>query len=299
MVPRGDDCLIQRNSVRRARGVTGGFTLIELLVVIAIIALLLAILVPAVQMARERGQRVACLSNLRQLTLAWILYADEHEGKLVCGTGFSPMPVGQKILVPWVGSAFEYPRDHDALVANPAKGLLWPYIRELSVYRCPRGRPGHVLTYATVPGANTRQEGMYLPEGTNRVGSTVLKLTRLADIISPSAAQRAVFADVGQITDEFRTNYLSPAWDMSGGPPTHHTGGMTLSMADGHGEYWKWKGRETLEMPRELFLRRNLMYEMLAGPQDYPPQTEEGLYDLQRLQRATWGRLGYPAAEGS
>ena len=55
-----------------------GFTLIELLVVIAIIALLMAILLPALKAAREQGKRAVCLNNLRQLTLAWIMYADGH-----------------------------------------------------------------------------------------------------------------------------------------------------------------------------------------------------------------------------
>jgi prepilin-type N-terminal cleavage/methylation domain-containing protein len=52
-----------------------GFTLIELLVVIAIIAVLMAILMPALHRAREQGKRAACLSNLKQMTLAWIMYA--------------------------------------------------------------------------------------------------------------------------------------------------------------------------------------------------------------------------------
>ena len=62
---------------------TGGFTLIELLVVIAIIAILMAILMPALQRVREQGQRAARLSNLKQLALAWIMYADENEDRVV------------------------------------------------------------------------------------------------------------------------------------------------------------------------------------------------------------------------
>ena len=57
-----------------------GFTLIELLIVIAITTLLIAILIPVANRAREIGQRAVCLSNLRQLTLAWNLYAEDNDG---------------------------------------------------------------------------------------------------------------------------------------------------------------------------------------------------------------------------
>jgi len=60
-----------------------GFTLIELLMVIAVIALLLALLFPVLHSAREAGQRSVCLSNLRQLTFAWLAYADDCNGQIV------------------------------------------------------------------------------------------------------------------------------------------------------------------------------------------------------------------------
>ncbi|MHC4326341.1 MAG: type II secretion system protein [Planctomycetota bacterium] len=60
-----------------------GFTLIELLVVIAIIALLLSILTPALNAVKERGKRAVCMSNLRQLSLAYITYAQLYNGRFV------------------------------------------------------------------------------------------------------------------------------------------------------------------------------------------------------------------------
>ena len=68
-------------------GKTRGFTLIELLVVIAVIAILMAILMPALQRAREQGQRAVCMGNVKQLGLAWVMYADENDSRIVNGAG--------------------------------------------------------------------------------------------------------------------------------------------------------------------------------------------------------------------
>jgi len=215
----------------------------------------------------------------------------------------------------WVSGAFLFPQQsRSKLMANPNKGALWPWIKDIDVYRCPRGRPGHALTYATVSSANgSPVEGTYLGDNMarfrlstlqltgKRVGSTVLLLTNLTDIVSPGAAQRAVFIDKGDTTlthHDFRVEYLYPKWSTKSPPPIHHRDGVTLSMADGHAEYWKWKGRETVNMPRMLVstsrgFTGNVYFERLEGYDGYEPQTEDGLYDLQRLQRATWGRLGY------
>jgi prepilin-type N-terminal cleavage/methylation domain-containing protein len=281
-----------------------GFTLIELLVVISIIALLIALLIPALRSAREQGQRAVCLSNLKQLTLAWTAYAEEHDGKLVEGRAFTDTHAGSRKIKSWLGRAFRYPEIKLDVGENPDKGALWPYVKNLDVYRCPRGRTGHLVTYSTVAAANgiyvegTRLQGFRgreLLELGERVGSTVLRLIRLTDIVSPGAGQRAVFIDQEQIptSSDFYVYYLYPEWKFFSPPPLHHENGTTLSMADGHAEYWKWKARETVTIPRELYYDGNLFLEEVLKGDDYEPQNEDGMYDLQRLQRATWGRLGY------
>jgi prepilin-type N-terminal cleavage/methylation domain-containing protein/prepilin-type processing-associated H-X9-DG protein len=293
-----------------------GFTLIELLVVIAIIAGLLALLVPALRSAREQAQRAVCLSNHRQLTLAWLTYAQEYDGCLVEGRasaihreggGRSGKPV--LTVHGWLGKAF-LETGRAAVMAHPDKGSLWPYINDVDFYRCPNAKPGHLATYGIVSGANGgAAEGTYVSDASDpgtlspigkRVGRTVLYLTRLDQITHPGPGRRAVFIDPGQlVVGDFRVDYLRPLWHAGYYPPLRHASGTTLSFADGHGEYWKWKARETREMPRTSLPYRDshLFYEMLVDPDgviaNYEPQTEEGLYDLQRLQRATWGRLGY------
>jgi len=278
-----------------------GFTLIELLVVIGVIALLLALLIPVLHSTRELSYRTVCLSNLRQLTLAWLAYAEEHDSKLVSGCAFGTR-TKRYTLQGWVG--YDFSTSRPSWITGPDKGALWPWIQDDDIYSCPRGRPGHAVTYATVIAANGADaEGTYmedtggwdLTESGIRVGPTVLKLTRMTDIVSPGAAYRAVFIDTGQtpLSDDFYVHYLYPRWQFHSPPPVRHGEGTTLSMADGHTEYWKWKARETVQMPRELFPARGVFLELLEGWKDYQPYTEDGLYDLQRLQKATWGRLGY------
>jgi prepilin-type processing-associated H-X9-DG protein len=282
------------------------FVLIELLVVIAVISLLISLLIPALRSAREQGHRTVCLSNHRQLILAWLAYASEHDGKIVDGHPgrMTRITRGSRVIEireGWLGRAFWNPASRSELINNPDKGALWPWIRNLDVYRCPQGRPGHPATYGTLISANGMPaEGTYWPQSggadvvSRRSGSTVLFLTKLTDIISPGAAQRAVFIDIGQIParNDFYAHYLYPKWSAQSVPPVRHREGTTLSMADGHAEYWKWQGSETANVPRRLIRLKRFSMEVLDGG-DYQPQTEDGLYDLQRLQKATWGRLGY------
>jgi len=283
--PKYIGCRAGRCSARKKS--LKAFTLIELLVVIAVIALLLALLIPVLRSAREQGQRIVCLNNLKQLTLAWILYAEENDGNLVNGRA-----LGGSIFwgPPWVDlNDFSAPDPNN----TNSRGALWAYTMDAGVYRCPRarGNPKQPVTYAIVCAANgdspdETRESFFKSK---RIGRTVLWLRKLSDIVSPSAGQRMIFLDHGSSPGHaFQVCYAYPGWKLGGGiPRVHHNQGITLSMADGHVEYWKWRGAETMDLinatlPSGSFINAR-----------FEPRTEDGLYDLQRLQKATWGRLGY------
>jgi len=227
--------------VRRNISESPGFTLIELLVVIAVIALLLALQFPALRSAREQGYRIVCLSNLKQLTLAWRAYATQYDGKIVWG---GPAARSGSITTVfqegWLGDAFLFAQSRSELIADPNKGALWPWIKDIDVYRCPRGRKNHADTYATVIAVNGNLvEGTYIKYKRGmqetagfgkRVGSTVLRLKSLTDIVSPGAGQRAVFMDMGQtpVGNDFYVHYLYPRWRVHSAPPIRHGDGTTL-----------------------------------------------------------------------
>jgi prepilin-type N-terminal cleavage/methylation domain-containing protein len=253
------------------------FTLIELLVVIAIIAILMAILIPALNRAREQGKRAVCLSNLKQLALAWIMYADDNDDVLVNGAvGYSNVNMqwgDHRHEKAWVDT---YSRTWDTAVQGIKNGALWPYVKELNLYRCPTGRRGEALTYSIMFSMNAVN---HTP--TQGVRGAFIK--RRSEIVNPPPAYRLVFIDEGYMTPDAYAVYYDQEqwWD---DPPVRHSDGTTVSCADGHAEFWKWKGVDTIKRART---------EEDQHTGNWKPQTDAGFHDLYRMQKGCWGHLGY------
>jgi prepilin-type N-terminal cleavage/methylation domain-containing protein/prepilin-type processing-associated H-X9-DG protein len=252
-----------------------GFTLIELLVVIAVIAVLMAVLMPALQRAREQGKRAVCLNKLKQLSLAWILYADENDDRLVSSEagGRWENQYGK----PWVGvtwasdwaSGGQLPSESQ--IKGIKDGALWPYCKEPGLYECPTGFRGELLTYAMMISINGRAVQ----------GSPVFK-KRLA---IPQSAQRLIFIDEGLATPDAYAVQFDRAqwWDQ---PVTRHGDGTTFGYADGHADYHKWRAGETVKLGRD---------QTRTWIGSFLPTTEEGKADVQWLQKGIWGKFGYKA----
>lgn len=257
------------------------FTLIELLVVIAIIAILMAVLMPALKRAREGGKRASCLSNLKQLTLAWSMYADENDDKLVNGaTGYSDYTGGDwathKGEIAWIDGY--HPTDWDAQIQDIRRGALWPYLRNEKIYACPTGRRGQALTYSIMFSMNAVNH----TEVHGVLGAHVKKRNE----IKPAPALRTVFIDEGYMTpDAYAVNYSKELWWDN--PPVRHGDGTTVSLADGHVEHLKWRGTDTIDVARDKDAKQE------APGTNWSPSTDDGYEDLYTVQKGCWGKLGY------
>lgn len=249
-----------------------GFTLIELLVVVAVIAILMAILMPALRAAREQGQRAACLNNLRQLTLAWIVYADDNDGK---------------ICTAWAGDGAAYwvgrPGENETRPVQLQKvkaGALFAYVKNAKLYKCPTGIRGELVTYSIV-GSMWGPRDIHSGIPADRI------IRNRAELRRPS--ERIVFLDEGKWPGSpWGVWYDKPMWwDI---PTVRHSDGTNWSYADGHSEYHKWRDERTMALALKLPPYKNV------NP-DYASVTHEGNEDLEWVQRGIWGKLGYTPSQ--
>jgi prepilin-type N-terminal cleavage/methylation domain-containing protein len=253
-----------------------GFSLVELLVVIAIIGALIAILMPTLARAREEARRIQCMSNVRTLTAAWIMYANENKGR-ICS---SNIQVDSGLPAPSTGLAgisyFQlagFPSSHDptgvwswiALARNPrtdplavgiyvndaAGGVLWPYLKATRPYACPNKDLLPNSSYAI----NALLAGVNGSTGP-KLGKTLLNISQIK-----RADQTFVFVEEqkwGQsvpVSHSFGTpNSMPSAFGqgdtgfLAANHPSGGSNGTTISFVDGHSLFWQYADAMTAHL---------------------------------------------------
>ena len=243
------------------------FTLLELLAVIAIIAILAAILLPALASARERSRGIYCLNNTRQLTLAWLLYADDHEGLLpynlvMAGTSL-------RTNLNWVNNVMTWDLSSDN--TNPAtitQASLGPYVAgAITICHCPSD---HVLSAAqAAAGWDQRIRSYSMNAMVGNAGSAIVggvnvnnpgyrQFFKIEQIPHPTD----IFVFLDEHPDSINDGYFVDReagstvsnWGGNGTPnnewrklpASYHNHAAAFSFADGHASFHHWLRAATI-----------------------------------------------------
>lgn len=228
-----------------------GFTLVEMLTVIAIIALLAALLLPVVDKTRQRAGETTCQNNLRQLQLAWIMYAGDHDDNLPRNA--AGLDAGKTRENPgWVAGTMWLDCDagqdltestNTELLAGEkyaAFGSIGRYVKNAAVYHCPADRSTVNLLGNVLPRVRSVSMNGYMGGSEQEAGFR--EFLKLSEIIAPVPSEAWVFMDerADSINDGLFAIDAAAQYAIVDYPSSYHNGGSCLTFADGHADYHKW-----------------------------------------------------------